>query len=514
MAFNTPRILLFCVALLVVAGLSACSHRVVRRTVLPEDIATLDGRSPFLKVHFADGRLCLLKQWSVDDDTGVVSGKGHFYDANRAVLASGNFEIGVDSVAVFETNVLQTSNAVAPLAIVGGISLAVTIACATNPKACFGSCPTFYVLGGGDDGTVGAEGFSSSVAPWLEASDIDALAVSRPGGGPVTLRMTNEALETHVVRRADLLACAVGEGERVFKDAGGAFHRARSVIPPVSCAGPEGEAVDRVRGLDGDERWSLADSTDLAARETLELRFDTVPDGSLGLVVGARQSLLTTFLLYETLSAMGGTVGRWLAAGVDSGPDSSLADALGGIEVQIHEGNGWRTVASVGEHGPIATDLWVVPLPDPGGAPPAVRLRLTRGAWRVDYLALAALAGTVTPARLAPETVRRRDVADDDALAALWDDENTVVTFPGDALMLSYRLPADAPRYELFLESRGYYLEWMRDEWLEDEDPAAVVEMLVSPDRALARLAPEYKKVEASMENAFWRSRYASSTRP
>ncbi len=58
-----------------------------------------------------------------------------------------------------------------------GISLAVTAYCIANPKACFGSCPTFYLEdeGGREPERPQAEGFSESIARVLEARDIDAL---------------------------------------------------------------------------------------------------------------------------------------------------------------------------------------------------------------------------------------------------------------------------------------------------------------------------------------------------
>ncbi len=75
--------------------------------------------------------------------------------------------------------------------------------------------------------------------------------------------------------------------------------------------------------------------------------------------------------------------------------------------------------------------------------------------------------------------------------------------------MLVYDLPGFAEDYELFVESRGYYIEWMRDEWLADEDMTRAAEMFLAPQQALRRLAPEFKQVEAEMENVFWNSKYA-----
>jgi hypothetical protein len=58
------------------------------------------------------------------------------------------------------------------------------------------------------------------------------------------------------------------------------------------------------------------------------------------------------------------------------------------------------------------------------------------------------------------------------------------------------------------LESQGYYLEWMRDAWLEETDPDRVAAMLFEPEQMMRTLAPAFKAVEPHMEDAFWGSRY------
>ena len=51
---------------------------------------------------------------------------------------------------LFETNKPESipRNSLTVLAVVTGVSLAVTAMCLANPKACFGSCPTFYATDG------------------------------------------------------------------------------------------------------------------------------------------------------------------------------------------------------------------------------------------------------------------------------------------------------------------------------------------------------------------------------
>jgi hypothetical protein len=80
---------------------------------------------------------------------------------------------------------------------------------------------------------------------------------------------------------------------------------------------------------------------------------------------------------------------------------------------------------------------------------------------------------------------------------------------PGDAYTLVFDLPTDFQDYELFQESQGYYLEWMRENWLSEESLNKTIMMFKNPARFLKLVAPEFKKVEPQMEESFWRSKYA-----
>jgi hypothetical protein len=58
------------------------------------------------------------------------------------------------------------------------------------------------------------------------------------------------------------------------------------------------------------------------------------------------------------------------------------------------------------------------------------------------------------------------------------------------------------------LETQGYYLEWMRNEWLAEENQHKVHELLFNPNKYLKDLTPQFKIIEADMEESFWRSKY------
>ena len=82
------------------------------------------------------------------------------------------------------------------------------------------------------------------------------------------------------------------------------------------------------------------------------------------------------------------------------------------------------------------------------------------------------------------------------------------MTRPGDAYRLVFRLPRSERPFELFLESEGFYYEWMRAEWLAEEDLPMAALALADPAEALRRLAPAYKTQEGRLEEAFWASRF------
>ena len=149
------------------------------------------------------------------------------------------------------------------------------------------------------------------------------------------------------------------------------------------------DVLPLLQHFDGEERFSLADSSDLSSKETLDFEFDSPADGKVGLIIAARHSLLSTYLLYQTLAYMGTKVGDWFAlyGKMKHDPDKSrLANILGRIEVLVQDSDGnWQVVDEVGEHGPLATDIYLVHLPESVARENnKIRLRLTKGTWRLD----------------------------------------------------------------------------------------------------------------------------------
>lgn len=478
-----------------------------------------DQHKHFLKAHLQNGELIIFSpQWTIDTVDHFVRGHGTRYSMERESLGEGTYALPLDSVALFETNQPITGRDKAykgTLITVGVINAGFTTFCAINPKACFGSCPTFYLPGDSGLYQARAEGFSSAIYPALQYADIDQLGEwDKAASGPLVY-MKNEALETHVVDRLWLHAFPLIQGEEVRADPQEHFHRCGTSVP---CERAHFNGQDVWKPLladDGLEWTGPADAVDLRTSGTLDLGF--VPDGALdrpALALTFRQTLLTTFLLYTALGYMGDEVSDHLAR---LQTDDALRERVGGplnalqdIRIEAWVQGSWVDVATVRETGPIARNRIVVMLPLPLRRAREVRVRMhmTPGMYRLDHLSLVDLLGPANGEVLLPVALTDHEgctIKDLDAIQHR--DMNKLCALPGDVHAITFQAPqGQADQWQLFLGADGYYLEWMRPEWLDRTDPDRLRAMLMGNDAEWQALTREYKAMENSMEDVFWNS--------
>jgi hypothetical protein len=97
--------------------------------------------------------------------------------------------------------------------------------------------------------------------------------------------------------------------------------------------------------------------------------------------------------------------------------------------------------------------------------------------------------------------------ADPQALHNLKTEGRYLISMPGSSYQLKFDMPASSGTYELFLYSKGYYLEWMRQHWLKDKNMLKLQQMVYQPGLYLIKEAQRYKLYESSMEQIFWDSK-------
>ncbi len=492
---------------------SACGVPTWEANVQPADgLMPMDrGADGWLKVHMQSGDLYVLEAWRPDTSEALLVGTGVRFDMERAQTGSGSFSIRTDSIALLETNDKDVVSefALGGLSVYTALSAVTTAVCLADPKSCFGSCPTFYATES-DDRPL-AEGFSSSFARVLEARDVDALGLSA-APGPVSLVMRNEAQETHAVRYVRLHAVDPGPSGDVALTAQGEAVRVKGRKSPEACRSSGGECLAELRERDDVEYTSVTDPTDLAKREEVVLDFGSV-SGPVGLVLSARHSLVSTYVFYQSLAYAGTTTGDLLAElerGVPGARDRvrGVADALGPIEVLVRTSDGpWDPVGTFDEAGPIAADRQLVRLGAFETDGLQVMLRMAQGSWRVDEAALVTTGAAVPPVVLEPDSVEVVSGSQRDALEALRDPGRHLVTTQGDAFRVWFTIPEGGER-RLFLDTRGYYYEWMREGWLAEQSALMTATVLYRPREALRMMAPGFKAVEPEMERLFWNSRF------
>lgn len=474
---------------------------------------------PFLKAHLHDGSVGILHDtWQVDTVEHIVTGPGTLYDYNRTAIHTGTLDIPLDSVAIFETNTIPQKTEkgrVTALAIVAGVDVVLGIVCLANPKACFGSCPTFY-LGDGDYCRYSdAEGFSNAISPRLEYTDIDALHQQIVSNKHVTLTMKNEALETHCVNDVHLLAYPIEADQHIYHSPGDRFYLGASPLSPVFAHASEGDVTGLLCTADMQERFSLADPDNLSSKEEIVLHFAN-PGGadSLGFVATFRQTLMTTYFIYSAMGYMGDAVGD-IFAKLESGTEINeklrhgLKKELGNIDVYLWSERQQKWTLQGGHHetGPIAFNQQLLLLPPSTDSKISIKLVLNKGLWRLDYTGLTTISRRIMPAVIRPDSIETQDgICDASALAQINATDRYLISMPGDAYTFHFTLPMEAP-HALFLSSKGYYLEWMRQSWMEEKDLLKLRQMLEKPAKYLRQEAPAYKEYEKTMEWEFWNSK-------
>jgi hypothetical protein len=523
---NSKFVFAFLSLMVFIFQLSCTSTKIIRSFEDPDHIDTSNPSKSIYKMHMKDGCLYILSDLTVLSADDSLIGYGDHYTANRKIIkptkqtyslflnGKVGYKISLSDIALVETNnITGISGKLVSMSLVGVPTVITSVYCLVNPKACFGSCPTFYAWNG-ENMELMAEGFSSSILPAFEKSDIDMLYWSKCKGTNYQIKLTNEALETHVIRYANLLVFPKKEKERVFATEDGKFFKTSNLLSPLSCQGSEGDCRSLLLEMDAKERFSEADSKNLAAHEFIDLEFSASASNQLGLVIGARQTLLTTYLFYQSL-AYTGNEGAYFASRIENG-DKSLQkkvdriwNLLGGIEIFVQNRLGdWIKAGEIDEMGPIASDVHLIKLPVNGSEITKIRLKMTKGLWRIDYAALTKTTEPVEPILIEPSLVMTNDSINENALCQLTESNEPFTTLPGDSHILHYSLPKSSGDYEIFLKSKGYYLEWMREEWLAEQDLKKAYLMFGMPKLYMRLVANQFKVVEPTMENTFWRSRY------
>lgn len=510
--------------LTIAAGMHSCTTTMFRKNYyavndLLHDTAGLKEK-PWLKAHMRNGDIAILyNTWEVDSAQTQVTGNGALYDFNRNLITDGSLTIILSEVALFETNVAipKNQNRLVAISIMTGIDVLFGVICITTPKACWGSCPTFYLDPSSNIHYADAESFSNAILPSMAYGDIDALSGEIAPGSNFELTLRNEALETHCIQQVSLYTVETPSGYSAFHTTDDRFVIANNTLIKGTAFGPEGDIGLLMSQADMQERFSASDEKDLNAREEIMLNFPTKDlQGEGGLVLHFRQTLLPTYCFYNAMSYMGDFVGG-ISTMLET--DKNIQDkfhgdgvlgVLGGIDVYVLDPTtqDWVMKGTFNETGPIAINKQLLPIGNIAGTDSIqVKLVLNKGLWRIDMAALAYSLKPASTTQIQPTVITADDQLDNYATTALSDTTTTMITFPGEHYTLQFDIPEGTNPYTAFLYAKGYYLEYMRTDWLDDKDILKLRYMLNFPELYLKTEADDFKQYESMMEQIFWNSR-------
>jgi hypothetical protein len=407
----------------------------------------------------------------------------------------------------------------------GAVLVPLSVYCLTCPKCCFGSCPTVYDESSGQP-VFEAELFSYSISKLLEAADIDILNAPFPIDRNLRLRVTNEAMETHFINAFALEIVEHPAGTSVCASPALDVLPIGPTVPPDSAITIRGENIlDKLREADGSFVRSgdgpvkaLLTRTAFDGLEVVKYVGPTTRNARM--TIRYRNTLLTTILFYDIVLASQGLQALDWTARMNSNPvyaSQFLAvyKYFSGIQIKEWTDGRWQSLVHLPDAGPLNWKTLAVDVPVLSAGEIRLRLEYFPDNFMIDAIGFdlnPPAAETVSRYSLSPLSIRDFTSRPRPEFAPLLDkdDGNCLITEPGDSFILEYQLPirpADGPRARsLAVSSKGYYLEWIRGSWVQN-DPTAAPFRLNPVGPTICRLAESWLRDRKLLEQEFFRAR-------
>jgi hypothetical protein len=471
------------------------------------------------KLHLHDGGVILYDDgFKVRQDN--ILGRGERYDLTRSTRTLVS-SVPVDEVAFVEHYDRKNRPVVSTLTTIAATA-AGTVGTIALFKAIFGSCPTVY-SDSGDGRRLQAELFSHSISSTYEMADLDRLDAVQPRDGSLSIEIANEALETHYINKVNLLVVDHPPGYEAFPLG------ARKVLlvgKPAALLDARSKAGDDIRESisNRDDRFYqsgeqiLKAFTEGMSPDWIDLSVK-VPDAArtMYVMVRVRNTLFATVFLYDVAMAQQGFYALdWMASdSAAPGYEARFGRWFNkgfGMTVQLLDGGSYRTVAQFAPTGPIAWKQASTGFPAPSADVARLRLSFTPDNWAIDWVGVSFVSTDAVQRRIVkPDAIaalRGNGYSLDPGLVA-GEDSRYLVTYPGDLYKVSFALPpaVEGMQRSYFLASRGYYIEWMRMDWIAESERYGPSLPLDFNDSLLQRTARIWLQRRDDMQDRFYNTR-------
>ncbi|MBK8504736.1 MAG: hypothetical protein IPL46_22515 [Saprospiraceae bacterium] len=481
-----------------------------------------------LKIHLNNGSLVIspdgIEVSNAGDSTFITPALGAtMYDLHRNQLQM-PARIWLDEVVFVENYSKEISIASLPgtaAAFTGGAALAVLI---------FGSCPTFYSTQG-EFPVLEGEGFSYSIAPRFEEDDLDRIISGDSQDGLFSLSIRNEAWETHYINQFNLISVDHPPGFEAFPtyERSMFFKQKKQVLlmgPTVESLVVRSKSGNNISSLiqERDELSYRSDAAltdamviDPSVEDWLELEVQ-VPDGKKEVVIGfkLRNTLLNSLFFYEML------LDRQNFEAIDwiDSKNSELIYAMNfyrwytsvfGLKIDVEKNGKYVEHERIGDTGPSAWNYLAFTLPVYGNGKQKIRLRFIPDNWEIDWIGLSMedqMKTTMQPLELIEVMHRGKQTTAHTAAQLEEVDKEYLVTSPGEEYKLKYAVPSLVQGMErtYFIQSRGFYMEWLRKHWLEPANGEEMREPLKLNQELIRSLYQSWDKKRIDFEHDFFKT--------
>jgi hypothetical protein len=363
-----------------------------------------------------------------------------------------------------------------------------------------------------------AELFSTSISPSLARDDLDRLT-TLTSAEPMPVRITNEALETHVIDRLEFIVVPHGHDERVLPAGDGRIRFVGTSTLSLLHASAQDTSI-RARIVDADtEAWRsgperLRTLPPSAPFDEIDLMLNAAGHDSIDLEVRWRNTLLTTVLLYDIVLGDQGLKALAWQNWLDTDPLYARAfevlyERYSGIRIHVWSGTEWVEVEHLRDAGPIVWRDEVRAIPTFGQDTLRVRLSCLADNVLLDRVrATVPVTRSIQPYVASWEVVQTTAVPQDSIRSAVaFADGAALIHDPGSLTEILVTPPTAMEYGTLLVRSRGFYYEWIRSSWL--ARPTLITpEALLAGDAMIERLTDRWMRVHVDIESDFQRTTF------
>lgn len=488
------RHLIPCLLLILSAGCMV-TQRITTRTELHEQ----QWSSRTIRVLTIDSTLYSFSSFSIGDSS--IHGKAIRTQFGRTDTLTTT--IPFRKMAFIEGKVY--SGAKAALIIPAVVCAAVIIAAITQPEELSmhhpytggSSCP--YVYSSDSSGFhLEAEAFGTSISQALEGKSYHMLPSLAAVNERLTVRISNERPETHLINSVQLFAADAGNAVSIALDVDNTPWPLEYPIPPERARDHSGKTIlETIGAIDGNYWESdLAHITSASGfRDAMEMEFDVPREASEAtLVVRAINTELITEV-YRSVGAILGdaTLSFYHALETDTTMQRRIQGWLRECSLRIEREteSGWEEICAMQPEANVAPFTRAVRIRDLKKCHGRLRLRLSTltDVWRIDAVTLDC--SPVKPVRLVPLEMLTVAASDGKSWqsAITANDSEYALVLPPDHLDVTFSAPhvASMKKPVYVFAAQGFLYEWFPR--ATEGDANAVTASLAAADRiALLKL--------------------------